>query len=119
MAALTIYHNPKCSTSVHAMTVIDDAGADADVVLYLKTPPDRPTLEAIVAGLEDPVEDLVRKDANFAKLGLDADDYVGDADAVVDVLVEHPQLLQRPLLVKGGKAIIGRPKDRVEPFVRG
>jgi arsenate reductase len=119
VAKLTLYHNPKCSTSVHALGVVQDAGVDADVVLYLKTPPDRAELERIVGMLDDPVEDLVRKDANFQKLGLDADDYVGNAAAVVDVLVEHPQLLQRPLLVKGGKAIIGRPKDRVPAFVQG
>jgi arsenate reductase len=118
MADLTLYHNPKCSTSNHALGVVQDANVEADVVQYLKTPPDRATLERIVGMLEDPVEDLVRKDANFEKLGLDADDYVGNARAVIDVLVEHPQLLQRPLLVKGGKAIIGRPKDRVAPFVQ-
>jgi arsenate reductase len=119
VAKLTLYHNPKCSTSNHALGVVQDAGVDADIVLYLKTPPDRAELERIVGMLEDPVEDLVRKDANFQKLDLNADDYVGDAEAVVDVLVEHPQLLQRPLLVKGGKAIIGRPKDRVPAFVQG
>jgi arsenate reductase len=119
MAAVTLYHNPKCSTSVHAVGVVQDLGTDVEIVQYLKTPPDRATLEKIVGMLEDPVEDLVRKDANFEKLGLSADDYVGDPKAVVDVLVEHPQLLQRPLLVKGKKAIIGRPKDRVAPFVGG
>jgi arsenate reductase (glutaredoxin) len=119
VAKLTLYHNPKCSTSNHALGVVQDAGADADVVLYLKTPPERAELERIIGILEDPVEDLVRKDANFGKLGLEASDYVGDAKAVVDVLVEHPQLMQRPLLVKGNKAIIGRPKDRVAPFVQG
>jgi arsenate reductase len=119
MADVTLYHNPKCSTSNHALGVVQDAGTDVEVVQYLKTPPDRATLERIVKILEDPVEDLVRKDANFEKLGLSADAYVGNAAAVVDVLVEHPQLLQRPLLVKGRKAIIGRPKDRVAPFVQG
>ena len=119
MAELTLYHNPKCSTSNHALSAVQDAGVDAEVVQYLKTPPDRATLERLVGMLEDPVEDLVRKDANFEKLGLSADDYVGNAKAVVDVLVEHPQLMQRPLLVKGNKAIIGRPKDRVAPFLKG
>ena len=119
MADVTLYHNPKCSTSNHAMSVVQDLGTDVEVVQYLKTPPDRATLEKIVGMLEDPVEDLVRKDANFEKLGRSADDYVGDSKAVVDVLVEHPQLMQRPLLVKGGKAIIGRPKDRVAAFVGG
>jgi len=117
MAKLTLYHNPKCSTSNHALGVVQEAGVDAEVVQYLKTPPDRATLERIVEMLEDPVEDLVRKDNNFKKLGLNADDYVGNAKAVVDLLVEHPELMQRPLLVKGKKAIIGRPKERVAPFI--
>lgn len=92
-------------------------GVDVDVVLYMKEPPDRATLEKLVEGLEDPVEDLVRKDSHFKKLGLDPDDYVGDPEAVIDVLVEHPRLLQRPLVVKGRKAIVGRPKDRIGPFI--
>ena len=90
---------------------------DHDVVLYIKEPPDRATLEKIVAGLEDPVEDLVRKDAKFKKLELDPDDFVENPSAVVDILVEHKQLLQRPVIVKGSKAIIGRPKDRIAPFI--
>ena len=51
------------------------------------------------------------------KLELNPDDYVDNPDAVVDILVEHKQLLQRPLIVKGSKAIIGRPKDRIAPFI--
>lgn len=82
----------------------------------MKQKPDRAALEAIVDGLEDPVADLVRKDAQFTKLGLDADDFV-EATAVIDLLLEHPRLLQRPVIVKDGRAIIGRPKDRVEPFL--
>lgn len=101
------------------MAVAEAEGVEVDVVLYLKQPPDRATLEAIVAKLEDPVEDLVRKDAKFDKLGLSPDDYVGDPAAVVDVLVKHKELMQRPLLVRADKAIIGRPKDRVAPFLHG
>lgn len=99
------------------MAVAEEMGVDADVVLYIKEPPDRETLEKIVAGLEDPVEDLVRKDSKFKKLELNPDDYVGNPDAVVDILVAHKQLLQRPLLVRGDKAIIGRPKDRIASFI--
>ena len=61
----------------------------------------------------DPVEDLVRKDSRFKKLELNADDYVGNAEAVIGLLVEQKALLQRPIVVKGNKAIIGRPKDRI------
>lgn len=74
-------------------------------------------MEAIVSKLEDPVEDLVRKDSKFKKLELNPDDYVGNPEAVVDILVKHKQLLQRPVLVKGDKAIIGRPKARIVEFL--
>jgi len=83
----------------------------------MKEPPDRAALEAIVAGLEDPVEDLVRKDSKFKKLELNPDDYVGNPDAVIDLLVERKALLQRPIVVKGKKAIIGRPKQRIADFL--
>ena len=99
------------------MAVAEDLGIDHDVVLYMKEPPDREALQHIVAGLEDPVEDLVRKDSRFKKLELDADDYVGNAEAVVDLLVDQKALLQRPIVVKGSKAIIGRPKDRIATFL--
>jgi arsenate reductase len=95
--------------------VLQELGVDHDVVLYLKNPPDRETLEAIVAGLEDPPTALVRRDARFGKLGL-TDDDVATPEQVVDVILREKALMQRPLLVKGDRAIIGRPKDRVAPF---
>ncbi len=99
------------------MAVAEELGVEHDVVLYIKEPPDAATLRKIVKGLDDPVEDLVRKDSKFKQLGLNADDYVDNPDAVVDVLVKHKQLLQRPVVVKGTKAIIGRPKDRIADFL--
>ena len=91
------------------MAVATEMNVEFDEVRYLKTPPDEATLRDIVAKLEDPVENLVRKDAHFKKLELNEDDYVGDADAVVAILVEHPKLLQRPVIVTDDVAIIGRP----------
>ena len=88
-----------------------------EVILYIKTPPDRGVLELIVGGLEDPVEDLVRKDSKFKKLTLDPADYVNNPEAVIEILLKHKQLLQRPVLVNGRKAIIGRPKDRIYGFL--
>ena len=88
-------------------------GVEVDVVMYIKTPPDRAALEHLVSILEDPVEDLVRKDSKFKKLELNPDDFVDNPEAVVDILVAHKQLLQRPVVVKGDKAIIGRPKERI------
>lgn len=100
------------------MAVAEDLGIEHDVVLYMKAPPDEATLRTIVAGLEDPVEDLVRKDSKFKKLDLNPDDYVDNPDAVIAVLVEHKALMQRPVIVHGKKAIIGRPKDRIGPFIQ-
>ena len=85
-------------------------------MLYLKDKPTRETLERIVAGLEDPVADLVRKDSQFKKLGLDEADYV-EAAPVIDLLVSKPRLLQRPIVVRGDKAIIGRPKERIRALL--
>ena len=99
------------------MAVAEEMGIDHDVVLYMKTPPDEAALRRIVAGLEDPVEDLVRKDARFAKLELDPDDFVGDAEAVVELLAREKALLQRPIIVKGDRAIIARPPERVLQFI--
>ena len=100
------------------MRIAEELGVDAEIVVYQKTPPDRATLEAIIAKLEDPVSDLVRRDAQFQKLGLtDAD--VADAEQVIDVLLQHKMLLQRPLVVTDDKAIIGRPKERVRELLGG
>ena len=71
----------------------------------------------MVSVLEDPVEDLVRKDSQVKKLGLNADDYVNNPEAVVELLVERKALMQRPVLVKSDSAIIGRPKDRIADFL--
>ena len=117
MADVTIYHNPGCSTSKSVLAMAGDAGVDVDVVQYLKTPPSRERLEWLVDHLDGPVADLVRKDPYFKELGLDPADYTSK-EAVVDLLVEHPRLMQRPLLVKGDRVVIGRPKERAaELFV--
>jgi arsenate reductase len=99
------------------LAVAKELGVDHEVVLYIKNPPDRKALEKIIAGLEDPVEDLVRKDSKFKKLELDPADFVGNPDAVIEILLKHKQLLQRPVIVKGKKAIIGRPKARIAEFL--
>ena len=99
------------------MAVAEELGIEPEIILYIKTPPDRAALETLVAGLEDPVEDLVRKDSKFKKLELDPEDFVGNPEAVIEILLKHKQLLQRPVVVKGKKAIIGRPKARIAEFL--
>jgi arsenate reductase len=111
VADLTIYHNPNCSTSKSVLALAEAAGADVEVVQYLKTPPSRERLAWLVEHLDGPVQDLVRKDPYFKELGLDAAHYAEPA-AVVELLAAHPRLMQRPLLVKGDRVVIGRPKER-------
>ncbi len=95
------------------MAVATEMGVDFTEVRYMKDFPDEETLREVIAKLEEPVENLVRKDAQFAKLGLNEDDYVGNVDAVVEVLGKYHRLLQRPVIVGPDKAIIGRPFEGV------
>jgi arsenate reductase (glutaredoxin) len=87
-------------------------GVEFDTVEYLKTPLHRTTLERIVAMLDTTPAELVRKDRRFEDLGLKAADYVS-AKAVVELLLKHPELMQRPVIVKGAKAVIARPPERL------
>ena len=114
---VTIFHNPQCSTSTKVVGIADELGADADLVLYMKQPPTRDKLTWLVKHLEgSPPADLVRKDPYFQSLGLNPDDYTTQK-AIVDLLLEHPRLMQRPLLVKGDRVVIGRPIERARELL--
>jgi len=118
MATITIFHNPNCSSSRAATDIAGELGVPVDIRRYqLKA--ERPTadeLRGLLAILEDEPTALVRRDANFTKLGLDDAD-VQTVDQVAEVLAAHPEMIQRPVLVADGAAIIGRPKDRIAPFL--
>ncbi|HEX4777679.1 MAG TPA: ArsC/Spx/MgsR family protein [Acidimicrobiia bacterium] len=94
------------------MDILRERGVEFDVVEYLKTPPDRATLERILDHVPDPPADLVRKDKRFKELGLDEADYQ-TREQVIDLLLEHPELMQRPVVFRGERAIIARPADKV------
>ncbi len=91
---------------------MSDRGVEFDAIEYLKHPPDRATLERILAMLESPPAELVRKDKRFAELRLKAEDYTGH-DSVIELLLKHPELMQRPIAIRGRRAIIARPGERV------
>jgi arsenate reductase-like glutaredoxin family protein len=96
------------------VAVAAEMGVDYEEVRYMKDFPDEKTLRALIKKLEDPVERLVRKDSQFKKLELNEEDYVGNVDAVVEVLDRYHRLLERPVIVGPKTAIVGRPLDGVK-----
>ena len=112
MERVTIYHNPVCSKSRGALDLLRERGVGHDVIEYLQAPPDRATLARILDLLPGAPAELVRKDKRFKELGLDAADYVTRAQ-VIDVLLKHPELMERPVVIHAGHAIIARPSERV------
>ncbi len=107
---LGIYHNPGCSKSRGVLEILRERGAEFDVVEYLKDPLDREALARIAELLPDPPQDLIRKDRNFEQLGLDPNGYK-TLEAVIELLLEHPELMQRPVVVAGDRALICRPSE--------
>ena len=113
---ITVLHNPRCSTSRYAVETLQEAGVAHTLVRYLSEPLDEPALRDLVARLEDPVTELVRRDPAFERSGLTEAD-VADVDGVVAALLAHPELMQRPVLLVGDRAFIGRPRSRVTELV--
>lgn len=89
---------------------------DPTVVRYLDNPIGERTLRGIIAILTDPVEDLVRKDRNFQALALNSSDYK-DEESVICLLLAHPELMQRPVVVKNGRATIVRSQERIDEIL--
>jgi arsenate reductase len=112
MDEVLVFHNPACSKSRGALEILADRGVDAGVVEYLKAPPDRATLARIVDSIDATPDALVRKDKRFKELGLDAAAYV-TREQVVDLLLEHPELMERPVVFVGTRAVIARPSEKV------
>ena len=94
------------------MELLRGRDVEFDIIEYLKKPPTRETLEKIIDILDSPVADLVRKDKRFKELGLNADDYV-EKKAVVALLMKHPELMQRPIVIRGKRATIARPPEKL------
>ena len=112
MKPVRVFHNPQCSKSRGALEILAERGVSADVVEYLKTPPDRATIERILDAIPDEPAALVRHDKRFGELALDPDGYTS-REAVVSLLVEHPELMERPVVFVGERAVIARPSEKV------
>ena len=110
--AVTIYHNPRCSKSRQTLALLQDRGIEPKVVEYLTDTPDADTLDGLLNKLKLEPRDLMRrKEAPYQELGLD--DPGLSRQALIAAMVEHPILIERPIVVKGAKAALGRPPEKV------
>lgn len=108
----TIYHNPRCSKSRQTLTLLRERGVEPTVVEYLKTPPSPEELDRLLnlLGLE-PRELMRRKEAEYRELGLD--DAALSREQLLRAMHEHPRLIERPIVVRGERAALGRPPEQV------
>lgn len=109
---ITLYHNPRCSKSRQALELLEARGEAPAVVRYLETPPDAATLRGLLKALGLPARALLRTgEDEYAALGLD-DPTLGD-EALIAAMVAHPRLIERPIAIRDGRAVIGRPPETV------
>ena len=112
MPGTHIYNNPRCSKSRQALELLNEHGVEADVVEYLKTPPDATTLSDILDMLGMEPRELMRSDeVEYRELGLD--DASLTREQLIVAMAEHPRLIQRPIVIHDGKAALGRPPQQV------
>lgn len=112
MADVTIYHNPRCSKSRQTLQLLTDNGVTPSIIEYLKFPPTAKELDAVLTKLGlDPRDAMRKKEAPYKENGLG--DPALSRTALIDAMVANPILIERPIVVAGGKAAIGRPPESV------
>jgi arsenate reductase len=111
MSKFTIYHNPRCSKSRNTLALLEERGVSLDIVLYLETPPDRKQIRNLLSMLGMSAGDLVRRgEQDYKSCGLDRN---STDEEIVNAMATHPKLIERPIVVKGRKAVLGRPPENV------
>ncbi|CUH23583.1 Arsenate reductase [Jannaschia seosinensis] len=109
---VTIYHNPDCSQSRDALSMIRQTGIEPEVILYLETPPSRPELESLIAAMRIGPRDLLRrKETLYVTLGLDDPDMPDER--IIDAMAEHPVLIERPIVATPKGTKLCRPPEEV------
>ncbi|AUT41544.1 MULTISPECIES: glutaredoxin-dependent arsenate reductase [Aeromonas] len=112
MSAITLYHNPECGTSRNTLALIRNSGVEPTIIHYLETPPSRDELVALIAAMGMPVRDLLRKNVPpYEVLGL-AEDRFSD-DELIDAMLAHPILINRPIVVTPRGTRLCRPSEVV------
>ncbi len=109
---VTIFHNPRCSKSRQTLALLEERGIEPEVVRYLDAPPDMDTLRGLLRKLGLTARDLLRTgEEEYRALDLGRPDL--DEEALLEAMAAHPRLIQRPIVVAGGKARLGRPPEAV------
>ncbi|WP_293761652.1 arsenate reductase (glutaredoxin) [uncultured Aquitalea sp.] len=109
---IRLYHNPRCSKSREALALLQDAGAEVEVIEYLKHPPTTEELDHILTLLNlDPRDILRTKEEEYETLCLD--DITLERENLIEAMVENPNLIERPIAVAGDRAVVGRPPENV------
>ncbi|MDP3265837.1 MAG: arsenate reductase (glutaredoxin) [Sulfuricurvum sp.] len=112
----TIWHNPKCSKSREALALLSETNSEIEVVKYLEATPSREEIQSLLKNLGIGARELMRtKEDLYKELGLAK---VEDEAVLIDALVKYPKLIERPILIQGDKAIIGRPVEKVIEFLK-
>lgn len=112
MSEYQIYHNPRCSKSRQTLALLEENGVEPDVVLYLDTPPDAGTLKEVINKLGISPRELLRKGEDAYKtLGL-KEPSLSDQQ-LIDAMVANPKLIERPVVIKKDRAVLGRPPENV------
>lgn len=112
MSDITIYHNPRCSKSRQTLKLLEEQGIEPEVVLYLENPPSKAELKGVLKKLGIAPRDLLRKGEDAYKENNLSDPGLSDA-ALIDAMITHPKLIERPIVIKGDKAVLGRPPENV------
>ncbi|MCB0677752.1 MAG: arsenate reductase (glutaredoxin) [Saprospiraceae bacterium] len=108
---MQIYHNPRCRKSRETLELLTENGQEPEVILYLQTPPTRKELQALLRKLQIPAESLLRKGEAIYKEHFKGKNL--SEEEWIEAMVEHPILIERPIVVQGDRAVIGRPPERV------
>ena len=108
--AVTMYHNPRCNTSRRTLALLRERGVEPEIIEYLKTPPSAPELRQILGQLKMPAAKLLRR-KEAAAAGIDAKAL--SEDELITAMVQNPIVIERPIVVSGGKAALGRPPEAV------
>ena len=112
MSEISLYHNPRCSKSRQTLALLEERGIEPEIIKYLETPPDAAAITGLLGKLGIAAIELIRRgEAPFAELGLAGKE--GDDAALIEAMVSHPVLIQRPIVVSGEQARIGRPPEDV------